>query len=89
MINKGVRSMTAKEMFEELGYEQKVVIDKYNHQIIAYESFFDSYRVEFDTHYKSCYLVCTKTGYYEDEFYIPVGKFILAITQQMKELWWL
>jgi hypothetical protein len=82
--------MNAKEMFEALGYTFKTVIDKWKNTIIVYENYEMS--IEFDTHYNTCYLVHA-TSYDEQEVAIAIGgiggKFILAITQQMKELGWI
>ena len=82
--------MNAKEMFEELGYVFKTVVDKWKNTIIVYENYEMS--LEFDTHYNTCYLTHS-TSYDDEEVSIAIGviggKLILAITQQMKELEWI
>lgn len=89
--------MTAKEMFEKLGFKQTLCINEYweEHSQIEYESSFDEYTK------RTIYFV--DKGFYanlynydfEKEKMECVGGCIVdyetlkAITQQMKELGWL
>ena len=91
-MKKGERKMTAKEMFEELGYEQTMNIDglieyidyiDYNHNEIGY------IYIRFDLFWKSY-----EVGYFDgktktEKAIVATTAEHKAITKQMKELGWI
>lgn len=71
--------MTAKEMFEELGFKQI----RNNEDWMLYESIYDDFMIYFDKEFRTYTFKCNN---------LPVNVDIaehMAITKQMKELGWI
>ena len=82
--------MTAKEMFEKLGYK---LIQNDIYKIVYQDNWLDDgshIRIEFDLQFKHFNPIFTNKPYLKTDTFMDIDvPLFLAITQQMKELGWI